>query len=105
MCTSTDAQRCDASPVWTTGAAATAAATACRLPSNRPAPPIAAPQVVTPWDVAGGADGKIDYNKLVEQVGAAGGVPVTAAIAHPAAELHQHACSAASGTPCQPTQN
>jgi hypothetical protein len=26
-------------------------------------------QVVTPWDVAGGADGKIDYNKLVEQFG------------------------------------
>ncbi|KAI3424193.1 hypothetical protein D9Q98_009549 [Chlorella vulgaris] len=26
-------------------------------------------QVVTPWDVAGGADGKIDYNKLVSQFG------------------------------------
>ncbi|PRW61499.1 tryptophan--tRNA cytoplasmic [Chlorella sorokiniana] len=26
-------------------------------------------QVVTPWDVTGGADGKIDYNKLVEQFG------------------------------------
>jgi tryptophanyl-tRNA synthetase len=26
-------------------------------------------QVVTPWDVQGGADGKIDYNKLVEQFG------------------------------------
>jgi len=26
-------------------------------------------QVVTPWDVSGGADGKIDYNKLVEQFG------------------------------------
>lgn len=25
--------------------------------------------MVTPWDVAGGADGKIDYNKLVEQFG------------------------------------
>lgn len=26
-------------------------------------------QIVTPWDVQGGADGKIDYNKLVEQFG------------------------------------
>ncbi|WPT11333.1 Tryptophan--tRNA ligase, cytoplasmic [Picochlorum sp. SENEW3] len=26
-------------------------------------------QVVTPWDVSGGADGRIDYNKLVEQFG------------------------------------
>ena len=26
-------------------------------------------QVVTPWDVAGGADGKIDYAKLVDQFG------------------------------------
>lgn len=26
-------------------------------------------QVVTPWDVSGGADGKIDYNKLVQQFG------------------------------------
>ena len=26
-------------------------------------------QVVTPWDVAGGTDGKIDYDKLVQQVG------------------------------------
>lgn len=26
-------------------------------------------QVVTPWDVAGGADGKVDYNKLVAQFG------------------------------------
>lgn len=26
-------------------------------------------QLVTPWDVQGGADGKIDYNKLVEQFG------------------------------------
>jgi len=26
-------------------------------------------QVVTPWDVSGGADGKIDYNKLVAQFG------------------------------------
>lgn len=24
---------------------------------------------MTPWDVQGGADGKIDYNKLVEQFG------------------------------------
>lgn len=28
-------------------------------------------QVITPWDVTGGADGKIDYNKLVAQVRAA----------------------------------
>lgn len=27
-------------------------------------------QVITPWDVTGGSDGKIDYNKLVAQVGA-----------------------------------
>lgn len=26
-------------------------------------------QVITPWDVTGGADGKIDYNKLVAQFG------------------------------------
>jgi hypothetical protein len=26
-------------------------------------------QVVTPWEVSGGADGKIDYNKLVAQFG------------------------------------
>ena len=26
-------------------------------------------QVITPWDVAGGADGKVDYNKLVVQFG------------------------------------
>lgn len=58
-------------------AAAAAATAACRLPPRTSAPwcapiatPIAAPQVVTPWDVAGGADGKIDYNKLVEQVAA-----------------------------------
>jgi hypothetical protein len=25
-------------------------------------------QVITPWDVQGGADGKVDYNKLIEQV-------------------------------------
>jgi hypothetical protein len=25
--------------------------------------------VITPWDVSGGADGKVDYNKLTEQVG------------------------------------
>lgn len=28
-----------------------------------------AEQAVTPWDVSGGSDGKIDYNKLVEQFG------------------------------------
>ena len=49
------------------------------LPPPPPAAAAAAPshlllhlpahQVVTPWDVTGGADGKIDYNKLVEQVG------------------------------------
>jgi hypothetical protein len=26
-------------------------------------------QHIDPWNVQGGADGKIDYNKLVEQVG------------------------------------
>lgn len=26
-------------------------------------------QVVDPWSVSGGADGRIDYNKLLEQVG------------------------------------
>lgn len=26
-------------------------------------------QVVTPWEVSGGADGKIDYDKLVAQFG------------------------------------
>eukprot|EP00775_Hariotina_reticulata_P010348 gene10348-10505_t len=26
-------------------------------------------QVITPWDVSGGADGKVDYNKLTEQFG------------------------------------
>ena len=25
--------------------------------------------VITPWEVSGGSDGKIDYNKLVEQFG------------------------------------
>ena len=25
-------------------------------------------QVVTPWDVSGGTDGKIDYNKLLNEV-------------------------------------
>ena len=29
----------------------------------------AAEQVVTPWDVSGGADGKIDYLKLVNDFG------------------------------------
>jgi hypothetical protein len=28
-------------------------------------------QVITPWAVTGGSDGKVDYNKLVEQVRAA----------------------------------
>ena len=28
-------------------------------------------QIVTPWDVAGGADGKIDYAKLVNEFGCA----------------------------------
>lgn len=31
-------------------------------------------QVVTPWDVAGGADGKIDYHKIVKDVGASSAV-------------------------------
>jgi hypothetical protein len=30
-------------------------------------------QHVDPWNVSGGADGKIDYNKLVEQVRAVAG--------------------------------
>jgi hypothetical protein len=25
-------------------------------------------QVITPWDVSGGADGKVDYDKLISQV-------------------------------------
>ena len=25
-------------------------------------------QVVTPWDVSGGTDGKIDYDKLIREV-------------------------------------
>lgn len=64
-------------PAWRIAAAATAAAAAS------PPPPLSrclprlrldlTAQVVTPWDVAGGADGKIDYNKLVEQVGGASG--------------------------------
>ena len=39
--------------------------------ANGTAPPEgeAGEQVVTPWDVSGGADGKIDYNKLVAQFG------------------------------------
>ncbi len=45
--------------------AAAAAAAACATP----APMSTLSQVVTPWDVTGGADGKIDYNKLVAQVG------------------------------------
>jgi hypothetical protein len=57
-------------------AAATARPAACRrqqaclplTPCSGPAR-CAAAQVVTPWDVTGGADGKIDYNKLVSQVG------------------------------------
>lgn len=28
-----------------------------------------AEQLVTPWEVSGGANGKIDYNKLVDQFG------------------------------------
>lgn len=28
-----------------------------------------AAQVIDPWSVSGGADGRIDYNKLLEQVG------------------------------------
>jgi tryptophanyl-tRNA synthetase len=31
--------------------------------------PDGAEQLITPWEVQGGADGKIDYNKLVEQFG------------------------------------
>lgn len=40
-------------------------------PSDGPtAPPVAdGEQHVTPWDVTGGADGKIDYNKLVKEFG------------------------------------
>lgn len=30
--------------------------------------PSALLQVITPWDVAGGADGKVDYNKIVSDV-------------------------------------
>ena len=26
-------------------------------------------QVITPWDVTGGADGKVDYDKLIQQFG------------------------------------
>jgi hypothetical protein len=41
-------------------------------------------QVITPWDVSGGADGKVDYDKLIREVsgGEAGGcvsVPLTQA--------------------------
>jgi hypothetical protein len=25
-------------------------------------------QVITPWDVSGGADGKVDYDKLIREV-------------------------------------
>lgn len=25
-------------------------------------------QVITPWDVSGGSDGKIDYDKLIREV-------------------------------------
>lgn len=57
----------------------TAAATRCCLlappPDASSSPPHSLPfcvfQVITPWDVTGGADGKIDYNKLVAQVRAA----------------------------------
>jgi len=31
------------------------------------------PQVITPWDVSGGADGKVDYDKIVNDVSLAGG--------------------------------
>ncbi|CAG9464959.1 unnamed protein product [Pedinophyceae sp. YPF-701] len=33
------------------------------------AAPAAGDQVITPWDVTGGTDGRIDYNKLVHQFG------------------------------------
>jgi len=46
---------------------ATAAVAAATL-DDSPAP-ADSDQVVTPWDVAGGADGKIDYQKLVKDFG------------------------------------
>ena len=45
---------------------ATAALAAADITSVLP-PAAAGEQVVTPWDVAGGSDGKIDYAKLVGQ--------------------------------------
>jgi hypothetical protein len=42
-------------------------------------------QVITPWDVQGGADGKVDYNKLIEQVTTAAAAAATAAVATAAA--------------------
>ena len=50
-------------------AAIAAAAAAAAAAYATPAPDVLSSQVVTPWDVTGGADGKIDYNKLVAQVG------------------------------------
>lgn len=38
-------------------------------PAAEAAPAADGEQVVTPWDVSGGADGKIDYNKLVREFG------------------------------------
>ena len=46
---------------------ATAAVAAATLDDS--AAPADGEQVVTPWDVAGGADGKIDYQKLVKDFG------------------------------------
>ncbi len=45
---------------------ASRAAMGARGPSGSPLPTRV--QHVDPWSVQGGADGKIDYNKLVEQV-------------------------------------
>eukprot|EP00210_Caulerpa_lentillifera_P006299 g6017.t1 len=38
---------------------------------------VATDQVVTPWEVTGGADGKIDYDKLVRQFGCSNILPET----------------------------
>lgn len=81
---------------FATAAAAATAATAAAtrlLPAHPPSSPGAC-QVITPWDVTGGADGKIDYNKLVAQVW----LPPSVA-AYPAGSSRRHR-SSRNAQPC-----
>jgi hypothetical protein len=77
-----------------------------RQPCSRPPPAgalsaRAATQVITPWDVTGGADGKVDYNKLVAQVRAITRSPARprAAAAWPSAAMAAVAAAAPDARP------